>query len=76
MLLYTDGVTEARDHTGTFYPLGQRAHFLKDPDPEGALEALRTDLVQHTEGPLHDDAAMLLLRFRDPGPAFAALDGS
>lgn len=75
MLLYTDGVTEARDHTGTFYPLGQRAHFLKDPDPEAALEALRTDLVQHTEGPLHDDAAMLLLRFRDPGPAFAAFDG-
>lgn len=69
MLLYTDGVTEARDRAGTFYPLGQRAHFLKDSDPETALEALRTDLVLHTEGPLHDDAAMLLLRFREPDPA-------
>lgn len=36
---------------------------LKDPDPETALQTLRRDLVQHVEGPLHDDAAMLLLRY-------------
>ncbi|MEV5278099.1 PP2C family protein-serine/threonine phosphatase [Streptomyces sp. NPDC051994] len=65
LLLYTDGVTEARDRTGTFYPLGARTPLLKDPDPEAALEALRRDLMQHTEGPLHDDAAMLLLRHRE-----------
>ncbi|MFE4863046.1 PP2C family protein-serine/threonine phosphatase [Streptomyces sp. NPDC056670] len=65
LLLYTDGVTEARDREGAFYPLGARTPLLKDPDPEAALEALRRDLILHTEGPLHDDAAMLLLRHRD-----------
>lgn len=65
LLLYTDGVTEARDHDGTFYPLGDRHRFLKDADPESALENLRKDLVEHTAGPLQDDAAMLLLRYRE-----------
>ena len=31
LLLYTDGVTEARDGAGTFYPLGRRTHFLGPP---------------------------------------------
>jgi len=65
MLLYTDGVTEARDRAKRFYPLGDRAFLLKDPDPDAALEALRRDLESHVHGPLHDDAAMLLLRYRD-----------
>lgn len=64
LLLYTDGVTEARDGAGRFYSLGERAHLLKEYDPESALERLRHDLVQHVKGPLHDDAAMLLLRYR------------
>jgi hypothetical protein len=66
MLLYTDGVTEARDPEGVFYPLGLRAYLLRDPDPQQALETLRADLIRHTQGPLHDDAAMLLLRYREP----------
>ncbi|MFC6085222.1 PP2C family protein-serine/threonine phosphatase [Sphaerisporangium aureirubrum] len=65
ILLYTDGVIEARDRTGRFYPLTERAFLLKDDDPEAALEALRLDLVAHVDAPLHDDAAMLLLRFRE-----------
>jgi serine phosphatase RsbU (regulator of sigma subunit) len=67
LLLYTDGVTETRDAGGSFYPLGDRADLLKDPDAERALEALREDLVRHSAGPLHDDAAMLLLRYRGHG---------
>ncbi|GAB2610496.1 PP2C family protein-serine/threonine phosphatase [Streptomyces capparidis] len=62
MLLYTDGVTEARDRAGRFYPLGERAVLLHGADLDGALEALRQDLENHTGGPLHDDAAMLLIR--------------
>ncbi|MEX2970668.1 PP2C family protein-serine/threonine phosphatase [Streptomyces sp. C184] len=65
MLFYTDGVTEARDAAGRFYPLDERAALLKDPDPEAALRSVREDLVDHAEGPLHDDAAMLLVRHRD-----------
>nr|WP_260635239.1 PP2C family protein-serine/threonine phosphatase [Streptomyces angustmyceticus] len=64
LLFYTDGVTEARDAAGRFYPLDERAALLKDPDPETALRAVREDLVEHVEGPLHDDAAMLLVRYR------------
>ncbi|QOV41326.1 serine/threonine-protein phosphatase [Streptomyces ferrugineus] len=64
LLLYTDGITEARDDDGRFYPLPERAHLLKDSDPESALETLRQDLIQHVGGPLQDDAAMLLLRYR------------
>lgn len=63
LLLYTDGVTEARDKEGRFYPVGERAHLLKDPDAHRALAALREDLAQHVAGPPHDDAAMLLLRY-------------
>lgn len=65
LLFYTDGVTEARDAADHFYPLDERAALLKDPDPEAALRAVREDLVEHVEGPLHDDAAMLLVRHRE-----------
>ncbi|WP_217171415.1 PP2C family protein-serine/threonine phosphatase [Streptomyces sp. AC512_CC834] len=67
LLLYTDGVTEARDERGGFYPLPDRAHLLKDPDVHRALDALREDLVRHAAGPHHDDAAMLLLRYQGEG---------
>ncbi|HEY3872522.1 MAG TPA: PP2C family protein-serine/threonine phosphatase [Actinocrinis sp.] len=66
MLLYTDGVTEARNRDGDFYPLADRVGLLRDPDPEKALEAMRRDLEAYVRGPLTDDAAMLLLRYRDP----------
>ncbi|NLU69644.1 PP2C family protein-serine/threonine phosphatase [Streptomyces sp. HNM0574] len=65
LLFYTDGVSEARDDAGRFYPLDERGDLLKDPDPDAALTAVRQDLKEHAGGPLHDDAAMLLLRYRD-----------
>ncbi|WP_307047144.1 hypothetical protein [Streptomyces achromogenes] len=37
MLLYTDGVTEARDEHGEFYPLADRAFLLKHPRRMGRL---------------------------------------
>ncbi|MFI5980567.1 PP2C family protein-serine/threonine phosphatase [Streptomyces sp. NPDC051555] len=64
LLLYTDGVSEARNAHGAFYPLGERTGLLADPDPQHALDALREDVVAYVGGPLHDDAAMLLLRCR------------
>ncbi|MFE0255775.1 PP2C family protein-serine/threonine phosphatase [Streptomyces sp. NPDC059010] len=67
LLLYTDGVTEARDEQGSFYPLGDRAHLLKEFDAHRALEAVRADLAQHAAGPPRDDAAMLLLRYHGHG---------
>ena len=65
MLLYTDGVIEARDGRGAFYPLGERAHLIQGTDPEEALDKLQADLARHVGAPITDDAAMLLLRRRD-----------
>lgn len=65
LLLYTDGLTEARDHQGRFYPLLERAYLLRDNDAEQALDRLHGDLARHVGGPITDDVAMLLLdRFR------------
>ncbi|MFI6511331.1 PP2C family protein-serine/threonine phosphatase [Streptosporangium sp. NPDC050855] len=64
VLFYTDGVIEARDGAGEFYPLAERAHLLDGADPQGSLDALRADLLRHVGRPLGDDAAMLLLRHR------------
>jgi serine phosphatase RsbU (regulator of sigma subunit) len=64
MLIYTDGVVEARDGAGRFYPLADRCGLLNAADPERALEALRADVLRHVGGRITDDAAMLLVRRR------------
>ncbi|MFL6056746.1 MAG: PP2C family protein-serine/threonine phosphatase [Actinoallomurus sp.] len=64
MLLYTDGVVEARDGEGRFYPLAERAYLLAADDPERALGDLRADVLRHVGGRIADDAAMLLIRCR------------
>ncbi|WP_192829678.1 PP2C family protein-serine/threonine phosphatase [Streptomyces galbus] len=68
LLLYTDGVTEARDRDREFYPLTERlAHHLSE-EPTHTLTALHTELLKHVGGRLHDDAALLLLRKPTPTP--------
>lgn len=62
MLLYTDGVSEARDRTGAFYPLSRCGRLLSAGDPEAALERLEEDVTRHVGHALEDDAAMLLIR--------------
>ncbi|AOR33748.1 protein phosphatase [Streptomyces fodineus] len=61
LLLYTDGVIEARDATGAFYPLTQRAAQWIGSTPEALLLHLRRDLFAHVGGRLHDDAALVAL---------------
>ncbi|WP_345658245.1 PP2C family protein-serine/threonine phosphatase [Streptomyces siamensis] len=62
LLLYTDGVTEARNHSREFYPLAEGlARHLSD-EPARTLTALHDELLDHVGGRLHDDAALLLLR--------------
>ncbi|MBA2806166.1 serine/threonine-protein phosphatase [Streptomyces sp. KM273126] len=62
LLLYTDGVTEARDHGGEFYPLAEGLARHVSDEPAGTLTALHDELLEHVGGRLHDDAALLLLR--------------
>lgn len=62
VLLYTDGVVEARDENGTFYPLAERLAVGPDQDdPDALLERLSTDLLHHVGGRLGDDAAMVAI---------------
>ena len=61
LLFYTDGISEARDKQGTFYPLEQSGAFLKAPDPGVALDRLSEDVLHHVGHALLDDAAMLLI---------------
>lgn len=72
LLLYTDGVTEARDWRHRPYPLTQRLADLTtaagDDEPAGLLQRLRADLLRHAGGPLRDDAAILLVRAGAPLP--------
>ncbi|MEV6951298.1 PP2C family protein-serine/threonine phosphatase [Streptomyces sp. NPDC051183] len=60
LLLHTDGVTEARDAAGHFYPLADRIPVLAT-DPAGLARAVWRDLAAFTGGGPRDDVALLVL---------------
>jgi Stage II sporulation protein E (SpoIIE) len=66
LLLYTDGVTEARDLRHRCYPLAARLPELARAGADGIrpdlLERVREDLLRHAGAPLCDDAALVLVR--------------
>jgi serine phosphatase RsbU (regulator of sigma subunit) len=69
LLLYTDGVTEARDARREFYPLEERVAEVaaRGGGADGdLLDRLRDDLVRYVGAPLDDDAALLLARVSGP----------
>ncbi|MCC5474848.1 PP2C family protein-serine/threonine phosphatase [Streptomyces sp. NPDC059680] len=61
LLLYTDGVVEARDTRGRFYPLIERVVRWTDDSPEALMHHVRRDLLAHVGGRLGDDAALIAL---------------
>ncbi|MGC0420637.1 PP2C family protein-serine/threonine phosphatase [Embleya sp. AB8] len=71
LLLYTDGIIEARNAAGEFYPLPDRAPDAL-PGVEDTLDRLEADVQRHVGHPLQDDAAMVLLQYR---PVVARHDG-
>ncbi|MFF1494354.1 PP2C family protein-serine/threonine phosphatase [Streptomyces sp. NPDC058304] len=64
LLLVTDGLVEARDTSGDFYPLVDRLRHRFEgraaPGPAEVVNFLNTDLPRHTRN-LHDDIAMLAI---------------
>jgi serine phosphatase RsbU (regulator of sigma subunit) len=62
LLLYTDGVIEARDNEGRFYPLAQRLAEWRDLAPADLLPALTADVARHVGGRLGDDVAVVALQ--------------
>ncbi|WP_327732635.1 serine/threonine-protein phosphatase [Streptomyces nojiriensis] len=69
LLLVTDGLVEARDTGGDFYPLVERLRHRFEgraaPGPADVVDFLNTDLPRHTRN-LHDDVAMLAIAPHGP----------
>jgi hypothetical protein len=69
VLLYTDGVIEARTSTGEFFTADRLAEFLERetvdgrPTPE-TLRRLRHAILAYQNGQLQDDATALLVEWR------------
>ncbi len=61
MLFYTDGVSEARNRSGEFFPLAQCRTLSEAGDPDQILDDLSADVLRHVGHALDDDAAMLLI---------------
>ncbi|MFJ8435552.1 PP2C family protein-serine/threonine phosphatase [Kitasatospora sp. NPDC094019] len=62
LLLVTDGVTEAADAEGVFYPIDRRLRELPDRSPDALAGAVEEDVRRHSHGPLRDDLTILALR--------------
>jgi serine phosphatase RsbU (regulator of sigma subunit) len=77
LLLYTDGVTEARDASREFYPLDERVKALApqagpkvtktgrvraNSSAPTLIDLVRDDLLRYVGAPPDDDAALLLVR--------------
>ncbi|MFJ8009173.1 PP2C family protein-serine/threonine phosphatase [Streptomyces fagopyri] len=62
LLLYTDGVVEARDTTGGFYPILQRASGWPWGCPHKLLRRINEDVDLHAGGHLEDDLALVAVQ--------------
>ncbi|MFE6685132.1 PP2C family protein-serine/threonine phosphatase [Streptomyces sp. NPDC057743] len=66
LLLYTDGVSEARARDGGFFPLAAWMRQQPLSSPHELLAALHRDLLRYNRGRLNDDIAALAVRLREP----------
>ncbi|MGX1547237.1 PP2C family protein-serine/threonine phosphatase [Streptomyces adustus] len=69
LLLVTDGVTEARDRAGRFYPLADEVARALALDPQAAVPArlvgfVRDGTLRHSAGRLGDDTTIFAVRPR------------
>ncbi|MFD4902420.1 PP2C family protein-serine/threonine phosphatase [Streptomyces sp. NPDC058411] len=75
LMVYTDGVTEARDAAGAFYPFDERLRAWAGRDPDQVLEALQADLAEFSGGVRRDDVAVLVLSRPPAGEKAAGCPG-
>ena len=68
LLLFTDGLVETRDLSGTFFPLSDHATILAGGSLDEALDNLLTRLRAYARQHLSDDIALVLAEQR-PRPA-------
>ncbi|MFB7669346.1 PP2C family protein-serine/threonine phosphatase [Kitasatospora sp. NPDC056138] len=62
LLIHTDGISEARDRAGRFYPVAERLARLPEQDPGALLDHLIADVHAYAGSGLDDDAALLAIR--------------
>ncbi|GGX77505.1 PP2C family protein-serine/threonine phosphatase [Streptomyces fructofermentans] len=67
LLMFTDGVTEARDAEGVFFPLHERVALAVSTDPASAhprrlVELVRDGTLRHSAGRLGDDTTIFAVR--------------
>lgn len=62
LLLFTDGLTEARNRAGEFYDPVARLRGRAFPGPEQLLDTLVTEVAAHTGGAGADDMALLAVQ--------------
>ncbi|WP_405608460.1 PP2C family protein-serine/threonine phosphatase [Streptomyces sp. NBC_00076] len=67
LFLASDGVTEARDASGAFYPLTDRLSGFASEDPDALARQVWTDLLRDGRT-LQDDVTMLVLMPGTPDP--------
>ncbi|MFE7120628.1 PP2C family protein-serine/threonine phosphatase [Streptomyces sp. NPDC057654] len=75
LLLFTDGVTEARDERGVFYDPRARLNGRLFDGPDMLLEELAADVALHTGGGTSDDMALLAIRRGGNGSGAGAAVG-
>lgn len=64
VLLYTDGLLEARNREGEFFSIDEHGHLLRDADLNHGLERLLAVAERHAGGRIDDDVALLLASAR------------
>ncbi|MFD5586678.1 PP2C family protein-serine/threonine phosphatase [Streptomyces sp. NPDC127063] len=62
LLLCSDGVTEARDAVGRFYPIEEQLRGWADVSPWKVAHKLAADLRRYTDGDQRDDITALVVR--------------
>jgi serine phosphatase RsbU (regulator of sigma subunit) len=62
LLLYTDGLSEARDDSGAFFDPGEALSGRVFEGPEELLDSLVRDVERHTGGGAADDMALLAVQ--------------
>ncbi|WP_407840299.1 PP2C family protein-serine/threonine phosphatase [Streptomyces sp. DSM 116496] len=65
LLLYTDGIAEARARDGEFFPLTEWMRRQPPAPPRDLLTALHRDLLRYSRGRLDDDIAALAVRLSE-----------
>lgn len=64
VLIYTDGLVEARNRRGVFFPLAEHALALREGTLDEALERLLAHLTAHSQDRIRDDMALVLVEHR------------